>query len=170
MLAQLLVTRHAKSSWSDPTLDDHERPLNARGRRACELLAGALHRRGFVPDIVWCSSAVRTRETADRLLSALPGAPDVRHRVEVVPGFYHASAERVLGYLAGRSEPEGTLMLLGHNPGWQSLAEHFTGSVRRMPTGATLVLGRVARPAAVWEARAWREVDWILPRELEQRA
>ena len=167
MLTKLLLTRHAKSDWGDPTLDDHERPLNARGRRACELLADALHARGHGPDRIWCSSAVRTRETATRLMRALPGP----QTVEVFPGFYHASAAKVLDILAGEEarlgELDGGLMLLGHNPGWQSLVEHYTGTVRRMPTGATLVLGRADRDKPVWERAAWTPLDWLLPRELE---
>ena len=163
MLETLLLTRHAKSSWSDPALDDHERPLNARGRRACELLASALHARGHTPDRIWCSSAVRTRETATRLMRALPGP----QTVEVVPDFYHASADKVLQHLAGAEEPDGALMLVGHNPGWQSLAEMFTGEVRRMPTGATLVLSRRTGDAAWWDTAAWSPADWLLPRELE---
>ena len=163
MLDRLLITRHAKSSWDDPTLEDHDRPLNARGRRACDLLAGALHARGHSPNRIWCSSALRTRETATRLMRTLPGA----QVVEVVPEFYHASADKVLHWLAGHEEPEGALMLLGHNPGWAALVEHYTGEMRRTPTGATLVLERKDADAAWWDRAAWRAADWILPRDLE---
>ena len=166
MLQKLLLTRHAKSDWGDPTLDDHERPLNARGREACVLLASALHARGHSPDRIWCSSAVRTRETATRLMRALPGP----QTVEVFPDFYHASANRVLDILAGEeariAELDGGLMLLGHNPGWQGLVEHYTGDMRRMPTGATLVLGRTDPGKPAWERGAWTPLDWLKPKDL----
>src|SRR5205807_9103055 len=59
---QLFVLRHAKSSWDDPGLDDHERPLAPRGRRAVEVLNKHLRTTGACPEQVLCSSARRTRE------------------------------------------------------------------------------------------------------------
>jgi len=74
MLSRLLLMRHAKSSWSDGELTDHERPLNERGRRAASAVGAALTARGFAPEIIWSSDAKRTRETAMRLIRAIPGA------------------------------------------------------------------------------------------------
>jgi len=70
MLSRLLLMRHAKSSWSDGQLTDHERPLNNRGRRAAAEIGSTLHARGYAPDIIWSSDAKRTRETAMLLISA----------------------------------------------------------------------------------------------------
>ncbi len=66
-MRRLLLLRHAKSSWSDPTARDHERPLNDRGRRAAPLVGDYLRREDLVPDLVLCSSARRTCETLARL-------------------------------------------------------------------------------------------------------
>src|SRR5947207_680454 len=60
---QLLVLRHAKSSWDDSGLEDHERPLAQRGLRAVKLLGDHLRDTGVHPTQVLCSSARRTRET-----------------------------------------------------------------------------------------------------------
>ncbi|MBV9802302.1 MAG: histidine phosphatase family protein, partial [Solirubrobacterales bacterium] len=62
---RLFVLRHAKSSWDNPGLDDHERPLAARGRRALDVIAAHLAATGTEPELVLCSSARRTRETLD---------------------------------------------------------------------------------------------------------
>jgi len=68
MLSHLLLMRHAKSSWSDGNLSDHERPLNKRGDKAAIAVGQALVARGYPPDIIWSSDATRTRQTAMRLI------------------------------------------------------------------------------------------------------
>lgn len=163
MLERLLFMRHAKSSWSDGTLTDHQRPLNDRGRRAADAVGQALTARGLAPDMIWCSDAKRTRETAIRLIRAIPGAQSI----EYVSDFYHASAQIALNVCDARGEPEqGALMLLGHNPGWGELHGMFTGRYDDYPTGACTVLKRDNE--GPWLSPAsWRVADFILPRELE---
>ena len=162
MLSRLLLMRHAKSSWSDGTQTDHERPLNKRGRRAAKAVGAALHARGLAPDIIWSSDSKRTRETSMRLIRAIPGA----QAVEYLPEFYHASAQNVLETCDQRGEPDVPLMLLGHNPGWGNLHQHLTGDYHPYPTGACTVLSRIND--GHWLSPAsWKLVDLILPRELE---
>lgn len=154
--------RHAKSSWDNPAHSDHERPLNERGKRSATNMGAALHARGYAPDIIWSSDAVRTRETAMRLIRAIPGAQGV----EYISGFYHASAQNVLEICHTRGQPAAPLMLLGHNPGWGDLHLHFTGQRHDYPTGACTVLNR--QNDGHWlSPESWRFADLILPRELE---
>ena len=163
MLTHLLIMRHAKSAWDDPELSDHHRPLNARGRRAATAVGQALTARGYAPETIWSSDAKRTRETAMRLIRAIPGA----QRVDYFSEMYHASAEEMLRIAGREGEPEDAarLMWLGHNPGWASLHRHFTGRDHRYPTGACLVLRRTRGD---WlDPGSWRAVDLVLPRELE---
>ena len=70
----LHVLRHAKSSWDDPGLEDHERPLAPRGRKAGKRLAKHLRREGIQPELVLCSSSRRTRETLELIRSVLGDA------------------------------------------------------------------------------------------------
>lgn len=164
MLNRLLLMRHAKSSWSDGTLSDHDRPLNERGKRAATAIGAALTARGFAPDIIWSSDAKRTRETAMRLIRAIPGAQTVNY----TPDFYHASVETVLRACGEAKEPDHPLMLLGHNPGWSNLHEYFTGQAHDYPTGACTVLTRKTNGISDWlDPAAWRFVDLILPRDLD---
>ncbi len=164
MLSHLLLMRHAKSSWSNGELSDHERPLNDRGRRAACAVGAALTARGYAPEIIWSSDSKRTRETAMHLIRAIPGAQTVNYNSE----FYHASVETVLRVCGQEIEPSQPLMLLGHNPGWSDLHEYFTGQAHNYPTGACTVLTRKQNGISDWlNPAAWTYADLILPRELD---
>lgn len=137
---QLLLTRHAKSDWQDPTLADHDRPLNARGKAAAKSLGDWLLSRGYVPDMVICSAALRTRQTWEQM------APAVSHGAEVrlSETLYHASPDRMLQIL---HEAHGDrVLMIGHNPGIAELARLLPSNpptdpdFDHYPTGATAVL------------------------------
>ena len=67
-----------------------------------------------------------------------------------------------------RGEPEkGPLMLVGHNPGWEELVYYFSGSSRRMPTGACAIFNRMDENADWLSPKAWKLQELILPRDLE---
>ncbi|WP_409434073.1 SixA phosphatase family protein [Litorimonas sp. RW-G-Af-16] len=155
--------RHAKSSWSDGSMSDHERPLNTRGEQSATAIGATLTARGYAPDIIWSSDAKRTRQTAMLLIRAIPGAQEVHYN----PDFYHASAEQVLMICGKEIEPQGRLMLLGHNPGWAALHEYFTRRPHDYPTGACTVLERTNRGGGDWlSPSSWRMIDLVLPREI----
>ena len=155
--------RHAKSSWSDGTLTDHERPLNKRGEKAAIAVGQALVARGYAPDVIWSSDSTRTRQTAMRLIRAIPGAQTVNYD----SNFYHASAQQVLNICGKQIEPTGKLMLLGHNPGWAELHIYFTGQAHDYPTGACTVLKRKNESDGDWlDPASWILIDLILPRTL----
>jgi len=162
MLKRLLLMRHAKSSWSDPELTDHQRPLNEQGERSATAIGQALTIRRLAPDLIWSSDSKRTSETAIRLIRAIPGA----QIVEYISEFYHASPQIVLTYCQKQGEPDTEgLMLLGHNPGWAGLYEYYTGQSHKFPTAACCVLER--KGSGDWLApESWRAVDLILPRDL----
>lgn len=162
-LQTLLLMRHAKSSWSDASLTDHQRTLNERGKKAATAVGATLKARGYAPDLIWSSDSTRTRETAMRLIRAIPGAQMVNY----VPEFYHASAEEVLRYAAKAGEPDvKALMFLGHNPGWSELFQIFTGQFHAFPTAACCILKRAGD--GDWLAPgSWRAVDMIIARDLE---
>src|SRR5437588_5063680 len=117
---QLFVLRHAKSSWDDPGLDDRERPLAPRGRRAVKRLAEHVRAHDIHPAQVLCSSARRTRETFEGV--------DPGGELVVEPELYSASGDDLLERL--RQVPEGTasVMLIGHNPALQVLLLKLTGA------------------------------------------
>ncbi len=162
MLTNLLIMRHAKSSWGDEDLSDHDRPLNKRGQAAADMIGQVLTAKNYPPDIIWASDAQRTKETAQRIIRVTPGAQDLRYQ----PEFYLAGAIHVLNLLRSVDEPSGRLMLLGHNPGWEGLFEHFSGHPENFPTAACAIFTR-KDPSAHWlTAQAWQFRDFLRPRDL----
>jgi phosphohistidine phosphatase len=128
-MKQVFLLRHAKSSWDDPELADHDRPLAPRGRRAAKAIAEHLGREGIVPELVLCSPARRARETLGRIAPAL--GDDVR--VEVEEELYGASADGLLERLRALDDDIGSVMLVGHNPAIEELALSLAGSGDELP-------------------------------------
>jgi phosphohistidine phosphatase len=122
-MRQLLLLRHAKSSWDDPAQSDHARPLNARGRIAAAALRTAMRELGLVPDVVLVSSARRTLQTLEAL------APwDETPLIEPMNGLYLASPAQILNTIRTVSETVRSLMVIGHNPGLHDLALTLVGA------------------------------------------
>jgi phosphohistidine phosphatase len=120
----LALLRHAKSSWSNPTLSDRERPLAARGVADAPLMGKAMAERGIAPELVLCSSSRRTRDTLDLVLPELRIEPKVVYE-DVL---YHASPEEMLDVLQAVQPGASRVMLVGHNPEIQSFALDLVGS------------------------------------------
>ena len=121
-MQQLLLLRHAKSSWDDPAQSDHARPLNARGRRAAVQMRSVLRDLRLLPDVVFVSSARRTRQTLEAL------APwDETPIIEPMDGLYLADANRLCQVVRGVTETVRSLMLVGHNPGLHDFALMLAG-------------------------------------------
>jgi phosphohistidine phosphatase len=142
-MKQLFLLRHAKSSHKDSSLDDHDRPLASRGRRATEVMAAYLRDHSIEPALVLCSSAVRARQTLDGVAPGLGGSPDVRVESEL----YQASASRLLARLQRVPDAVPSAMLVGHNPSMQQLAldlasagPDLAGLSDKYPTGALAIL------------------------------
>ena len=114
----LYLLRHAKSSWAEPELPDRNRPLAPRGRRDAKRIAKHFVRLEIQAELVLCSSAVRTRETLERLRVARGGGSTVLLEDEL----YGASAEQLLERIRLVPEAIASVMLIGHNPGLQDLA------------------------------------------------
>ncbi len=128
-MRQLLLLRHAKSSWDDPALDDHDRPLNPRGHHTAALLRGAMRAIGLLPDVVLVSTARRTRET----LAALEPW-DETPLVEELRSLYLATTPQLLAALNAVPETARSVLLVGHNPGLHDLALLLAGSQDALAT------------------------------------
>jgi phosphohistidine phosphatase len=141
----LLLMRHAKSSWADAAVTDHDRPLAPRGARAAKQIAAHLVSDGIRPDLVLCSSASRAQETLDALLPALDDSTDMR--IERV--LYGADAATILRRLRDVDPSVASVMVIGHNPGLELLAIDLAGDGEptalaklrtKFPTGALATL------------------------------
>jgi phosphohistidine phosphatase len=140
---RLLLLRHAKSSWADPGIRDHDRPLNDRGRRAATAMGEHLRAQRWLPDVVLCSSARRTCETA--ALLDLPRSAEL----VVEHDLYVADPDTVLYRIRAVDDRAATVMVIGHNPTMHEVALDLVGggdadALRRLgekyPTGALAVV------------------------------
>jgi len=162
---RLYLLRHAKSSWKDPELTDHDRPLAARGARAAAALARHFDAAGIAPDLVLCSTARRARDTLDQVA---PAAGEVRFE----PELYGASARSLLERLRQVPPATGSVLVIGHNPELEDLALALARPSAgrdeieaKYPTGALVAL----------ELPGWAELGrgtatltaFVRPRDLE---
>ena len=150
----LLILRHAKSSWKDSSLTDHDRPLNKRGKQDAPRMGKLLLQQGLIPDRIISSTAKRARKTA----TAVAKACQREDKVELTPEFYHASPGSYLAVLQNISDYDERVMVVGHNPGMEALVAHLTGIMETMPTAA---LAHVALPID-----QWTELDYEVQGEL----
>jgi phosphohistidine phosphatase len=169
MARSLFLLRHAKSSWDDPTLADHERPLAGRGRQGSTLIAEYLRREEIGPALVLCSSAARSRETLERVSAGFLGEAEIRVEDEL----YAASADDLLARL--RWVPAGveSVMLIGHAPALPELARRLAGRgaarerlLGKFPTAALATLSFEGGWQALAPGAA-ELVAFVKPRELE---
>ena len=116
-MRSLYLLRYAKSSWDDPALADHDRPLAPRGRRDGKLIAEHMRSEGIEPELVLCSSAVRTQETLELIQPAL-----ARTTVAVEDELYGASPDELLGRIRAVPDEVASVLVIGHNPGLHQLA------------------------------------------------
>ncbi len=138
---RLILTRHAKSAWDNPSMDDFDRPLNARGRRSARELGDWLASRGYDPEEVLCSTARRTVDTWERVSQAVF---ETRPALRLEAALYLADPGEIMNVLKAASAQ--TAMILGHNPGIAEFAAQLPAhppldpDFRRYPTAATLVV------------------------------
>lgn len=170
---QLLLLRHAKSSWDEPKLADRDRPLNKRGRRTAVAIRNAIHELGLAPDVVLVSPSRRTQET----LAALEPW-DETPLVESLETLYLASARQLLGVLNNLNETVRSVMLIGHNPGLHELGVMLL-SARAFDQAQSLVDGFPTAALAefaiggTWaslDAAGGQLVRFLRPRDLPEMA
>jgi phosphohistidine phosphatase len=140
----LVLLRHAKSSWDDPNLADHDRPLNRRGQRAATSVGHYFRTQGILPDLVLCSSALRTRQT----VQLLQLAPHVEVLIE--DGLYGTGPGELLARLRGVGDAVTSLLVVGHNPTIQELAITLTDDQERLQSFPTAALADLRIPVATW--------------------
>ena len=148
-MKDLILVRHAKSSWKEHALRDHERPLNKRGKRDAPEMGKRLARCGYDPDLMVSSSAERALKTARtgsrESLHILAKSSLVEDRL------YHAGVAELLHVIRGVDDSVDSMMLFGHNPGLTDIANHIgPREILNMPTCAVLHLR--------FEAESWAEV------------
>jgi len=123
-MRRVILLRHAKSSWDDPSLIDQDRPLARRGRKDAPRMGKFLRRAGLIPDAVLCSSARRARDTWSLVAEKLDQAPEPA----IEEGLLMAAPRRLLARLRRLDDAFETVLMVGHNPGLEALAAGLAGS------------------------------------------
>jgi phosphohistidine phosphatase len=140
----LLLVRHAKSSWGDPSLPDRERPLNERGKRDAPRMGKRLADLGVRPDVVLSSPARRAFKTA-RILAGELGckAEDIR----VDARLYASEPDVLLQVIRELGDGKKCVMLVGHNPELTELAHRLSARITHLPTCAVALFA--------FDAKSW---------------
>ena len=159
----LLILRHAKSSWKEDALPDHERPLSKRGRAEAPRMGKLLRKHDLLPDLILSSAAVRARSTVELVIeeSLFDGETELREDL------YAFDSEPYLKALAGLPDHYQRVMIVGHNPALEELLEELTGEYLPLPTAA---LAQVTLAIESWSeiesGSSGKLVDIWRPKEL----
>ncbi len=164
MERRIILMRHAKSSWKKEAPTDHARPLGKRGKRDAPRIAAELAKLGWAPELVLSSDSARTRQTWAHM------EPVFEHpEVTFTRRLYLAGLGEVRSEVALAPPEVRTLLLLGHNDGWEEVLTFLTGEDQRLPTAAAALLeGTGATWVDAWNiAPSWKIHRILRPKELE---
>jgi phosphohistidine phosphatase len=161
-MKNLLLLRHAKSDWDDPSLRDFDRPLAARGERDAPKIGKALRKRGPAPDSIMSSPAIRAKQTIEAVAKAARFELEIKFNQAI----YDASSPELLQLIRSLPDDSSCVLLVGHNPGFEDLVGRLSGSHERMPTAALACIQ--------FQIDHWKDVDdgegklaWLLtPKQL----
>ena len=175
---RLLLFRHAKSDRAaGKHVDDHDRPLNARGRAAAPRMGAYMHSQGLIPERVLCSTAKRTRETLDLVLPHFSPKPEIAY----TRALYLADWAALLKQVHATPASCRTLMMVGHNPGIERLAialalrtsgpaelSRAEKLAEKFPTAALAVLEADGDAWSTFKPGSARLVDFVRPKDLDR--
>jgi phosphohistidine phosphatase len=140
----LLILRHAKSSWKEQDLPDHDRPLNERGRNDAPRMGKLLKDEDLIPDLIMSSTAIRAKKTAELVAKTCK----YKEKIVLNHSLYGAEPTVYLKILGGLSDKRMTALVVGHSPSVEETVELLTGSQDVvMPTCA---LAQISLPIQNW--------------------
>ena len=132
----LYILRHAKSSWENANLADFDRPLNERGIIAAPFMGETMARKNFQPGLILSSPAERAKQTALLIKTAGRLEAEIRYDERI----YEASPLRLMEIVSEIENEIESVMLIGHNPGFEGLVKFLTGESESLPTAALAVV------------------------------
>lgn len=134
----LTLVRHAKSSWSDSSLSDRQRPLNKRGKRDAPIMGERILKHGIRPSLIIASPAKRAWTTAKIIAKAISYPREFLQRED---DLYLASRDEILDVIKAQDSEFHSLMVVGHNPGMTSVANFLSpGLTHNLPTAGVVAV------------------------------
>jgi phosphohistidine phosphatase len=161
------LLRHGKSDWEKPGLDDHDRPLNTRGRRSVPLIAKYIDQHEIGVDVILASTALRAQQTLDLLIANWKGRPPTIFSTQ---SLYLATPQDILREISRLDDQKKSVLVIGHNPGLADLACRLAEKSLEYPTACLAVFSlelsswSQVTPPATPSARL---THYCRPRELE---
>jgi len=165
----LLLMRHAKSSWKDEKLKDHERPLKKRGRKDTKVIAEVLQENGLTPDLIISSSAQRARETAEIVIESL----SYEDQLVIQDDLYMGEPQDFINALKILNNAFNKVMIVAHNPGLEAYLQIIDGEIESIPTAALghlvlalddwkdITLNTMGDLVSLWKPKELREKEKI---------
>jgi phosphohistidine phosphatase len=158
--------RHAKSSWKDDSLEDHERPLKKRGRKDSIRMARVIADNNLTPDLILSSTAVRARETVEILAKELAYSGQILFSDEL----YMGEPQDFVSALGEISDDPNTVMIVAHNPGLEAYLQIIDGEIESVPTAC---LGHLVLVLDAWQEISLETMGDLIglwkPKELKEK-
>ncbi len=157
----LFILRHAKSSWDFPELSDFARPLNERGEKAAPFMGELMKVKNLVPDLIVSSPAERAKQTA----TLVKDAAELDAEIQFNHKIYEASPQSLLYLIAEFEDEFDSVMIVGHNPGFESLVRILSGENPGMPTAALAVIELEIESWSEISANCGKLKEFLIPKE-----
>ncbi len=142
-MKQVFLMRHAKSSWKDANIPDHDRPLKKKGEKDVKTMAKMLKHKKHLPDFILCSSAERAKQTA----VIFKKASSFEGKLEYNDKLYMAEVPDLIDAIKNAPKSAKSIMIIGHNPGLEALLQTLTGKVETLPTSS---IAYISIPIEKW--------------------
>ncbi len=143
-MKNLLLMRHAKSSWKDEKLEDHERPLKKRGFKDTKLIAKVIKKNHLTPDLILASTAQRVKDTVETFVETI----NYKNELVYSDKLYMGEPQDFIKILKKQAKDYDTVMIVAHNPGLETYLQIVDGEIEAMPTAA---LGQLVLAIDSWE-------------------
>ena len=162
----LFLLRHAKSDWNADFKRDHDRPLNKRGQKGAKKIAKAMSDLNLIPEVVFSSDSKRTKETWQQVSKILK-KKDISIPILYTEDLYHGELHDMQEILSNQDNGIQSILLLGHNPGWEDAASTLLQQNVVMTTANLIVL---THPSDDWEeaiySNQWTLLHHLIPKDL----